>query len=85
LVTHLLGRQQLLSGEDVRKLVVAREKYGISTPVQQGAACPVTAEALPGSAGGATAEIDGQERFSVTREELMSIVKDVVRNTKRRW
>ncbi len=85
LVTHLLGRQQLLSGEDVRKLVVAREKYGISTPVQQGAACPVTAEALPGSAGGATAEADGQERFAVTREDLMSIVKDVVRNTKRRW
>jgi hypothetical protein len=27
LVTHLLGRQQLLSPEDVGKLMTAREKY----------------------------------------------------------
>ena len=85
LVTHLLGRQQLLSGEDVRKLVVARERYGISTPVQQGAGCPVTADAQAPPVAHASAAEDGQERFSVTREELTSIVKDAVRNTKRRW
>ncbi len=84
LVTHLLGRQQLLSDEDVRKLVVAREKYGITTPAAQGAGCPVTADA-PAPAARAAAETDGPERFSVTREELASIVKDAVRNTKRRW
>jgi len=85
MVTHLLGRQQLLSGEDVRKLVVARERYGISTPVQQGAGCPVTADAQAPPVAHAAAAEDGQERFSVTREELTSIVKDAVRNTKRRW
>lgn len=84
MVTHLLGRQQLLSGEDVRKLVGAREKYGITTPVQQGTACPVTVEGRT-SATPVALEGGGPERFSVTREELMSIVKDVVRNTKRRW
>jgi hypothetical protein len=82
MVTHLLGRQQLLSDEDVRKLVVAREKYGISTAAQ-GAGCPVTAAAPPQPV--AHAETGGPERFSVTREELTSIVKDAVRNTKRRW
>ena len=85
MVTHLLGRQQLLSDEDVRKLVVAREKYGITTPAAQGAGCPVTATAQPQPVAGAAVEGDGQERFSVTREELRSIVNDAVRNTKRRW
>jgi L-fuculose-phosphate aldolase len=84
MVTHLLGRQQLLSNEDVRKLVGARKKYGISTPTQQGTGCPVTADAQATPAR-VMVESDGPERFSVTREELMSIVKDVVRNTKRRW
>jgi L-fuculose-phosphate aldolase len=85
MVTHLLGRQQLLSGEDVRKLVVARERYGISTPSSLTAACPVTADAAPQSAALAAAEANGGDRISVTREELMTIVKDAVRNTKRRW
>ena len=85
MVTHLLGRQQLLSDEDVRKLVVAREKYGITTPAAQGAGCPVTAGAPSQPAARAATEGDGPERFSVTREELASIVKDAVRNTKRRW
>jgi L-fuculose-phosphate aldolase len=84
MVTYLLGRQQLLTNADVRKLVVSREKYGITTPVQQGAACPVTAE-VQMSPVPVAIENDQPERFSVTREELMSIVKDVVRNTKRRW
>jgi len=64
---------------------VAREKYGITTPATQGAGCPVTATAEPQPAASAAAEGNGQERFSVTREELMSIVNDAVRNTKRRW
>jgi len=85
LVTHLLGRQQLFSDEDVRKLVVAREKYGITTPAAQGAGCPVTAGAPSQPAARAAAETNGIERLSVTREELASIVKDAVRDTKRRW
>jgi L-fuculose-phosphate aldolase len=85
LVTHLLGRQQLLSDEDVRKLVVAREKYGITTPAAQGVGCPVTAGAAPEPEAHAGTETQASERFSVTREELMSIVNDAVRNTKRRW
>lgn len=83
LVTHLLGRQQLLSDDDVRKLVVAREKYGITTPAQQGAGCPVTSPGQPQPAPAVSAA--GSDRISVTREELLSIVQDAVRNTKRRW
>ncbi len=83
LVTHLLGRQQLLSEDDVRKLVVAREKYGISTPSQQGAACPVTSPGQPQPAPAVPAAVS--DPISVTREELLSIVQDAVRNTKRRW
>jgi L-fuculose-phosphate aldolase len=85
LVTHLLGRQQLLSDEEVRKLVVAREKYGISTPAQQGAGCPVTTGVVPEPVARAETETQASERFLVTREELMSIVNDAVRNAKRRW
>ena len=84
MVTHLLGRQQLLSDEDVRKLVVAREKYGITTPAAQDAECPITASASVQPAVRASAS-GSQERLSVTREELASIVNDAVRNTKRRW
>src|SRR5919197_688091 len=74
LVTHLLGRQQLLSGEDVRKLMAAREKYGITTP---GGGCPTDVQAQSPAA--SMAETEGPEGFSVTREELMSILKNIVR------
>ncbi len=82
LVTHLLGRQQLLSDEDVGKLMQARERYQGVTSKPSAPGCPVTAapsgQPAPVQAG------DG-ERFLVTREELASIVEDAVRNTKRRW
>jgi L-fuculose-phosphate aldolase len=85
LVTHLLGRQQLLTDADVNKLIVAREKYqGVTSVASKSAGCPVTA---PGaSASAAAPSMPGEaERFLVTREELASIVEDAVRNTKRRW
>jgi len=40
LTTHLLGKETLLSSEDVDKLLVAREKYGIKTPVKITESCP---------------------------------------------
>jgi hypothetical protein len=39
---------------------------------QRGSRCPLAEPTAP-------------ERFSVAREELMSIVNDAVRNTERRW
>ncbi len=82
LVTHLLGRQQLLSDEDVGKLMLARERYLGVTSKPSALGCPVTA-APSGQV--AMAPAGDSERFLVTREELASIVEDAVRNTKRRW
>lgn len=85
LVTHMLGRQQLLSRDEVDKLLVAREKYaGASGPTGAGAGCPIPAEASVQAKSAAANPANG-DRFLVTREELASIVEDAVRNTKRRW
>jgi len=87
LVTHLLGRQQLLSDEDVSKLMVARQKYqGVTSSTARMPGCPVTTSTITTSAAAASGAQGGNsERFLVTRDELASIVEDAVRNTKRRW
>jgi L-fuculose-phosphate aldolase len=87
LVTHQLGRQQLLGEEDVAKLIDVRQKYeGVSSVASRAPGCPVTAAdgepqatALPGSAG------NSEDRITVTRQELESIVEDAMRHGKRRW
>jgi len=97
LITHLLGRQQLLTQDEVSKLIDARERYGLSGPAKGTAACPVTAgsapppsrESAPAASfaparGGESKSQDG--RITVTREELAAIVEDALRQTgKRRW
>ncbi|MGH9581264.1 MAG: class II aldolase/adducin family protein [Terriglobales bacterium] len=96
LVTHLLGRQQLLTQEDVGKLMEARAKYeGITTAAAMAPGCPVvapddsiTGTAAPGPAPAqatAQAPASAPDRFSVTREELAGIVEDALRHGKRRW
>jgi L-fuculose-phosphate aldolase len=89
LVTQQLGRQQLLSEEDVGKLMVAREKYeGTGSVAARTASCPVTASGAPpancGLAQQAAVE-GGGDKITVTREELAAIVEDAVRHGKRRW
>lgn len=67
LVTELLGRQVLLSGSEVDKLLAARARYfGPGTPaVERSSSCPVT---------------DGVEetpdRARVSRQELEALVRD---------
>jgi L-fuculose-phosphate aldolase len=84
LVTHLLGRQQLLSEEEVSKLYAARERYQGTACSPPPPGCPLTAQPAakpePASPGPA-----GSERFLVTHEELAAIVEDAVRHSKRRW
>jgi L-fuculose-phosphate aldolase len=62
LVTELLGKQVLLSGGDVEKLLAARARYGLQTAVAVGPHGPVTSESA--------------ERGSITltRDELESLV-----------
>ncbi len=77
LVTELLGKQVLLSGGDVEKLLAARARYGATTAAQMGPGCPVTSD---GSAAGEA----GADRISVTREELEALIEEAVRKDRAR-
>ena len=68
LVTEMLGKQNLLSGRDVEKLLAARVRYGSSTASQVSQECPVTAE------GGVP------ERVSLTRQELEALIEEALRS-----
>jgi L-fuculose-phosphate aldolase len=85
LVTHQLGQQQLLSREDVCKLISAREKYEATSGSRLPNApdCLITAGTLSGSAT-SDAQDGWQERFLLTREELTAIVEEAVRQSKSR-
>ena len=72
LVTELLGKQVLLSSEDVEKLLAARARYGLQTAAQVGPSCPVTAESVAGN------------RITLTREELEALIDEAVRNDRAR-
>jgi len=76
LVTELLGKQVLLSGGDVEKLLAARARYGATTAAQLGPECPVTAESAAASA--------GADRIAVTREELEALIEEAVRSDRSR-
>ncbi len=72
LVTELLGKQVLLSGEDVEKLLAARARYGTTTAAQVGPECPVTTERA------------ASDRITVTREELEAMIEEAVRRDRAR-
>lgn len=67
LVTELLGKQVLLSGEDVEKLLAARARYGLTTAAQANAECPVTSDSL------------SADHITVTRQELETLIEEAVR------
>ena len=68
LVTELLGKQTLLSGGDVEKLLAARARYG-------------TDHRFAGRPGRARSprKAERPERVSVTREELEALIEEAVR------
>ena len=72
LVTELLGKQVLLSGEDVEKLLAARARYGLQTAASVSAECPVTAESAQ------------PDRITLTRRELETLIDEAVRNDRTR-
>jgi L-fuculose-phosphate aldolase len=72
LATELLGKQVLLSGRDVEKLLAARVRYGTITAATVTPGCPVTRD-TPGDAA------CGPERISVTREEFEALIEEAVR------
>jgi len=68
-VAELLGGPTVLPRGEVQKLVDARQRYGVKTASAGEPACPVSAEDLAG----------GQERLSVTREELIALVEQALK------
>ena len=72
LASELLGKQVLLSGRDVEKLLAVRARYGIKTAATAAPGCPVTSDTAGGTAG-------EPKRISVTREELESLIEEAVR------
>jgi len=71
LVSELLGKQVLLSGGDVEKLLAARARYGIQTAASAGAECPVTSDG-------------GTERITLTRRELETLVDEAIQKDRAR-
>ena len=72
LVTELLGKQVLLSGEDVEKLLAARARYGLKTAATTNAECPVTSETA------------APDRITLTRQELETLIEEAVRHDRTR-
>jgi L-fuculose-phosphate aldolase len=80
LMTELLGKQVLLSGRDVEKLLVARARYGTTTAATVKPGWPVTSENASDSAAESTRDSERRpERISVTREELEALIEEAVR------
>lgn len=69
LVAHLLGGAQVLPRSEVDKLLDSRTRYGVKAKVAGEPGCPVAREDTATSGG---------ERFTVTREELIALVDEVL-------
>ena len=78
LVVKILGRENLLSREEVDKLFARRGSvYGIKSPTQFVPGCPVVAEtASPSEARGES------EVISVTKSELIDLIQQVLEQRK---
>jgi L-fuculose-phosphate aldolase len=72
LASELLGKQVLLSGRDVEKLLAARVRYGTTTAATVTPGCPITSDSPESAA-------SEPERISVTREELEALIEEAVR------
>src|ERR1700687_5299469 len=68
LVAELLGGAKTLPRVEVDKLLDSRTRYGVKAKNAGEPGCPLAAEELTGGAGG------GEDRFYVTRAELIGLV-----------
>ncbi len=74
LVAEMLGGPNVLPGSEVRKLIDARGRYGMTSAAVAEPGCPVTAEEEARSQYGGS-----RERFYVTRDELVQLVEEAMR------
>jgi L-fuculose-phosphate aldolase len=75
LVAELLGGTKVLPRMEVDKLLDSRTRYGVKAKSAGEQGCPLAAEDI---SRGAT-ECGGEERFYVTRAELVSLVDEAIR------
>ncbi len=75
LVAEMLGGAKTLPRKEVDKLFESRGRYGVASQAVAQPGCPVSAEDT--LVGGAAS--DGKRRFSVTRDELVQLVEEAMR------
>jgi L-fuculose-phosphate aldolase len=67
-VAEMLGGPKVLPRTEVDKLLDSRTRYGVKAKVAGEPGCPVAAE-----------EVGGEERFYVTRQELIALVDEALK------
>jgi L-fuculose-phosphate aldolase len=70
-LTRILGRETLISGENLDKLFAVREKYGIKTPDLRAFGCPASPDS----------EAAG-ESFTLSKSELIQLIQSVLEKTR---
>ncbi len=75
LVAELLGGAKALPREEVEKLYESRTRYGVKARAGIEPGCPVSAEEMPL----VEDANDSGDRFSVTRDELVALVEEVLK------
>jgi L-fuculose-phosphate aldolase len=71
LVAHLLGGPTVLPRTEVDKLLDSRTRYGVKARVAGEPGCPVALE---------DTSVGGAERFTVSRDELIALVDEVLQS-----
>lgn len=85
LVAELLGGAKVLPRVEVDKLLDSRMRYGVKAKVSGEPGCPVSAEDVAAGATSCAAgaagrkEKPGEERFYVTRSELIGLVDEALK------
>jgi L-fuculose-phosphate aldolase len=74
-VAEMLGGAKVLPKLEVDKLFTSRTRYGVASRATPAPGCPTVAEDYTGGSGNG----DGQERFWVTRDELVGLVEQAMR------
>src|ERR1700687_6111705 len=69
LVAELLGGPKVLPKDEVDKLFDSRTRYGVKSRSSMEPGCPIVAEDVE----------QGEERFQVTRQELIALVDEALR------
>jgi L-fuculose-phosphate aldolase len=81
LVAELLGGAKVLPRPEVDKLLDSRTRYGVKAKSSGEPGCPVSAEDVAAGATscGMSAPAGGEERFYVTRSELIGLVDEALK------